>query len=176
MVDKKIVLCWGMIAPVLLILMSYGCAPLEDVHYSMLKSMRTPGEAMERTPEETSQAYDESCKDSIRQGMAFLEAEVIPPRIEDGAEINHRIRYAICKSAHGNMNGEIIRKVYYGGSAVFQDQTKYEFKRGTWTVDAFIKVPRNSRSGKYEVDTVISYMGKSRRIRNFFEVRKQGAD
>jgi len=138
----------------------------------MLKGMRSPGETMEKNPDETSQTYFEECKNR-RPNMAFLEAEVIPHRTVDGQEVNHRIRYAICRSSEGPSNGEIIRKVYYKGAAVFQDSARYEFKQGTWVIDAFIKVPLNAGLGVYEVDTIISYKKTSRRIRNSFTVIKQ---
>jgi hypothetical protein len=125
---------------------------------------------MEKTAEDTSRIYYNACKD-LKPNMALLEADVIPSRVLKGKEVNHRIRYAICQSSVNTPNGEIIRKVYFGDMAVFQDRTKYEFKQGIWTVDAFILVPENARSGVYEVDTVISYRGKSMKIRNTFEVK-----
>jgi hypothetical protein len=149
-----------------------GCAEFKDVHHAMLKGMRSPGEIMEKNPEETSQAFFEFCKNR-KPNMAFLEAEVIPHRTVEGREVNHRIRYAICHSPENPYGGEIIRKVYHKGAAVFQDRTRYEFKQGTWVVDAFIKVPFDASLGTYEVDTIISYRNNSSRIRNTFEVIKR---
>jgi hypothetical protein len=153
-----------------LVFLCGGCSQVQDLHQSMLRSIRTPGEVTERTAEDTTQVYFNSCKD-MKPNMALLEADVIPSRVYRGKEVNHRIRYAICHSPVSSPAGEIIRKVYFGNTAVFQDRTKYEFKQGTWTVDAFIQVPEAAGAGTYEVDTVISYRGKSLKIRNTFEVK-----
>jgi hypothetical protein len=174
MVHKKMTLHANLAICVCLILFLSSCAEVQTLHQGVLKSMRSPGEVMEASPEDTSQTYLESCKYQGRYDPVYIEAEVIPIQIPDGDEVNHRIRYAICKSSRMNMNGEIIRKVYHGGTAVFQDRTRYEFKQGTWIVDAFIKVPKNAPAGKYEVDTIISYAGKSRHLRSVFEVKKRG--
>jgi hypothetical protein len=175
MVYKKIVVMKYLIGSLIMIFLLCGCADFQDLHYTMLKIMRTPGEVMDKTPEETSQTYLESCKD-LKPNMVHLAADVIPHRVMEGREVNHRIAYAICRSKEKPVEGEIIRKVYFGGTAVFQDRTKYEFKQGAWFIDAFIKVPPNAGLGVYEVDTIVSYRGKSTRIRKTFEVKKLDPD
>jgi hypothetical protein len=175
MVNKKIVGKRYLIGFLFIIFLSSGCAEFQDLHYTMLKAMRTPGEIMEKNPEETSQDYFEACKD-LNPNMVQLSADVIPRRVMEGREVNHRIRFAICRSKVKPVEGEIIRKVYFGSTAVFQDRTRYEFKQGTWVIDAFIKVPVNAGIGVYEVDTVVSYRGKSTRIRNTFEVKLREPD
>lgn len=140
---------------------------------------------MWKTPDETSLAYYEFCKDRFDADMVFWEADLIPAKIPAGSEVNHRIRYAICKASDLNMKqenggrkkyGEIIRKVYFGRKPVFEDQAVYEFKQGGWIVDAFIMAPNNAAPGKYQVDTIISYNGKSSMLSNTFEVKKKGEE
>jgi hypothetical protein len=176
MVHKKIIRRNITLLLLLLAFSASGCASIQDVHQEMLKSLRTPGETMDKSPEETESIYLESCRMQSSRNLVHLEAEVIPNRVADGNEVNHRITYSVCKSGKGNIDGEIIRKVYYGNAAVFQDRTRYVFKPGTWIVDAFIKVPEKAGPGKYEVDTVVSYGGKSKRVRNTFEVRKRDGE
>jgi hypothetical protein len=170
--DKKVSGMGWLLASSLIIVICSGCSQVQDLHHSMLKSIRSPGEVMEKTPEETSQVYFNSCKD-MKPNMALLEADVIPSRVSQGKEISHRMRYAICYSGTPSGVGEIIRKVYHKETAVFQDRTRYEFKQGTWVIDAFIRVPVNAGAGVYEVDTVVSYRGKSTRIRSTFEIKER---
>src|ERR1035437_2766596 len=153
MENKKINSKRYLIIAMLYFVLCEGCSHVQDLHQRMLQSMRSPGEIMEKTAEDTSRIYYNGCKD-LKPNMALLEADVVPSRVLGGKEVNHRIRYAICHSSINTPNGEIIRKVYFGDMAVFQDRTKYEFKQGSWTVDAFSMVPENAGPGVYEVDTV----------------------
>jgi hypothetical protein len=141
------------------ILIFTGCASMQDLHQQFIESVRRPGEIMEKTPEETLQYYPSCSEQNI---PALFETEIVPLRVLPGKEINHRIRYATCLTASSApQNGEIVRTVYYERQAIFRDRTKYEFKPGTWTVDAFIRVSENARPGNYLVDTAIIYMGKT---------------
>lgn len=152
------------------VLICAGCATVKDLHQQLVKSVRTPGEKMVISPEDTLR-YN-PCSDQKRDALVLFEAEVIPGRLSPGKEINHRIRYATCLAASSEaQKGEIIRAVYYKNHTVFRDRTKYEFKPGTWTVDAFIMVPDDAAPGTYTVDTTVICKGKSIRKSNTFQVK-----
>jgi len=147
------------LSSLMLFLTFTGCASVQDLHQQFVESVRKPGEIMEKTPEETLQYYP-SC--SEQNAPALFETEIVPVRVSPGKEINNRIRYATCLTASSApQNGEIVRTVYYERQAIFRDRTKYGFKPGTWTVDAFIRVSENARPGNYSFDTAIIYMGKT---------------
>jgi hypothetical protein len=145
---------------------------MQDLHHSVLKYIRKPGEVMEKTPEETGQIYYSICRDP-KPYLAFLETDVVPKRVYAGTEISHMIRYAICPSPSVPLTGKIIRTVTYNQRKVFQDSDKYEFKRGTWTVDAYLLVPADAVFGIYSVETTVVYSGRTVRMNNQFEVRKK---
>jgi hypothetical protein len=146
---------------------------MQDLHQSILKSIRAPGEIMEKTPEETTQAFYGICKDQ-KPYLAFIETETLPVRAHQGTQISHRIRYSICASPAVPLVGEIIRTVSHNNQKVFEDRDKYEFKRGTWTVDAYFVVPPNAGFGIYTVDTTAVYRGKTVRMHSQFEVKAKG--
>jgi hypothetical protein len=102
----------------------------------------------------------------------LLQSEVIPERIIPGKEINLRMRYATCLTASSSpQKSEIIRAVYYKDRMVFHDRTKYTFKPGTWTIDAFIKLPDDAKPGTYIVDSTVIYRDKPIKKSNTFEVK-----
>jgi hypothetical protein len=146
-----------------------GCATVKDLHQEFIESLRKPGENMENGPVETLQSY-RSCTE--RSMPVLLESEIVPERIVPGKEINLRIRYATCLAASSSpRKGEIIRAVYYKDHMVFHDRTKYTFKPGTWTVDAFIKLPDDAKPGTYTVDSTVIYREKPVKRTNTFEVK-----
>jgi hypothetical protein len=139
------------------------------MHHRFIESVRNPGENMEKTPEETLQYYP-SCTE--QSAPPLFETEIYPFRVYAGKEINHRIRYSTCLTASSAPHtGQIMRTVYFEGQTVFRDQTKYDFKPGTWTVDAFIRVSEHAKPGNYSVDTAIIYMGKTIGRIDTFQVR-----
>ena len=150
----------------------YGCAHVQDLHHSVLKNIRKPGEVMEKNPEETGQIFYNICRDP-KPYLAFLETDVVPSRVYAGKEISHRIRYAICPSPSAPLRGEITRTVTYNQKKVFQDSGKYEFKRGTWTVDVYLLVPADAVYGIYSVETTVVYRGRTVRMSSQLEVRKK---
>ncbi|HTZ17063.1 MAG TPA: hypothetical protein VMB78_01355 [Dissulfurispiraceae bacterium] len=146
-----------------------GCAAVRDMHQKFIESLRQPGENMERGPEETLQYYPSCTEQSM---PPLFETEVVPEHILPGKEINLRLRYSTCLSAaSASQKGKILRTVFYKNNAIFRDRTEYEFKPGTWTVDAFIKVPDNAVPGGYVVESVIIYRDSSLKKKNSFEVR-----
>ncbi len=158
----------------MVLLLLAGCATVKDIHQQFIESHRKPGENLEKSPQETLQNYP-SCTE---QAMPVLfEAEVLPERIAPGKEINLRIRYSTCLSASSApKKGEIIRTVYYQNRAIFRDKTRYEFKPGTWTVDAFIKIPADAGPGTYKVETTIIYKNRPLKKTDSFEVKDSRED
>lgn len=144
---------------------------IQEVHQRFVKSIRQPGERMVASPDDTTKKY--SCLPY--RGTKFLleEIEVIPSRVSPGEEINHRIRYAFCPNKpSGIALGRIARTVLFKGEQVFMDVINYEFKPGTWTVDAFISIPKNAPKGVYAVELTITHDNQSIRNSNSFHVTK----
>jgi hypothetical protein len=146
-----------------------GCATVKDIHQQYIESIRRPGENMERGPEETLQNYPSCTEQSM---PPLFETEVIPERVVPSKEVNLRIRYSTCLSAgSAPKKGEIIRTVHYQNRLAFRDKTRYEFKPGTWTVDAFIKVPDDAKPGTYTVESTIIYKNKLLKKIDSFQVK-----
>jgi len=149
-----------------------GCATMQDLRQNIVKSLRSPGETMVVNPEET--ALFHQCPDGRQDIPALLETEVIPDRVNPGEEINYRIRYVLCLADQSAvLKGEIIRTFSYKDKTVFRDTTKYDFKPGIWTVDAFVLVPVNAAPGSYTVNTTLIYRSGSTGKSNIFQVKNQ---
>jgi len=143
---------------------------IQDIQQRAIKSMRDPGEKLVSSPEKTAETY--SCKAHTRSRLFLEHVEVIPNRVSPGDEVNQRIRYAFCPSTPSGMaKGQIIRTVLFRGEAMFQDVTNYEFKPGTWAVDAFIVIPGDAQSGVYAIDVVLRYGRETIRRSNSFMVK-----
>jgi hypothetical protein len=146
---------------VALLLACAGCA-----------STRSPGEKMVRTPEETQREY--SCVPSRKPVLTIEEVRVLPDVVAGGkeVEVNQRLRYAFCPSIRPEtFTGNITRTVIRDGKILFRDTTNYEFKPGTWIVDAFIGIPREAKSGVYGLDIVLGYMNQKVKASSSFAVK-----
>lgn len=152
-----------------------GCSSMQDFHQNLVRSLRTPGETMVVNPEET--ALFHQCPEGRQDAPALLETDTIPNRVKPGEEINHRIRYVLCRADQSTaLSGEIVRTVSYEGKSVFSDSTAYDFKPGIWTVDAFVSIPENATPGIYKVNTALVYKGGSSKKSNTFQVKNLKED
>ena len=162
-------------------LISGGCAAtmnrldqtvntIKELQQKFVRSIREPGEKMVVSPEKTSENH--SCHPGRTTFILEL-TEVIPNTVSPGEEIDQRIRYAMCPHTPSDkLRGQIIRTVLYKGVSMFKDVTDYEFKPGSWTVDAFIQVPDDARSGVYLLEVVVKYSQTTTRRTNEFVVQR----
>ncbi len=149
-----------------------GCATVRDIHESFVESLRKPGETMQKSPADTAQYF--SCSIEKQSMPVLFETEVIPYNVKPGKEINNRISYAFCPAPSApKYAGEIIRTVKYKNHVIFRDKTAYDFKPGTWTVDASINVPDTAVPGEYIVETAIVLKGKLIMKSNTFQVKEK---
>ena len=133
----------------------------------LIAFVRTPGEKLTLPFEATQKKY--AC--SPRRTFFHLEeVQVLPHTIAPGTEVNHRLRYALCPSEP--LRGNIVREVVFRGQTIFRDDTAYVFKSGTWTVDAFIGVPKEARDGTYRLETVLTYRNQTVRAMRTFRVKR----
>ncbi|MGQ0793228.1 MAG: hypothetical protein ACT4NX_03975 [Deltaproteobacteria bacterium] len=158
----------------LIALILAGCSQtttaIKDIQQKALISIRKPGEKMSSSPEDTAKRY--ACAFGRQNRLIVEEVDAVPDRISAGDEINQRIRYAFCPAKpSGTERGRITRSILYRGQTVFEDTGVYEFKPGTWTVDAFIEVPTQAKSGVYAVEVSISYSQDNIRRSNSFVVK-----
>ena len=143
---------------------------IKELQQKFVRSIREPGEKMVVYSQKTSENY--SCHPR-RTTFILEQAEVIPNTVSSGEEINQRIRYAMCPyTPSATLQGEIIRTVLHNGVMMFKDVTDYEFKPGTWTVDVFLQVPDDVKSGIYLLEVVLKYSQKTIRRTNEFVVRR----
>ncbi|MGI9533730.1 MAG: hypothetical protein ACR2NW_02165 [Thermodesulfobacteriota bacterium] len=164
-----------------LILTLFSCATTKEVidittdtigglDDKFVRSIRKPGEKQVETEEKTSLIY--GCNNR-KEGEIFIEKiEIVPNRLKRGEEINQRLRYAACPGFNNkSLNGTVKRVIRHNGKTVFEDFTKYDFKPGTWNIDVFILVPRESSVGRYEFINVINYGTRSVTKINSFTVK-----
>ena len=133
----------------------------------LITLVRTPGEKSTRALEATQKKY--ACSPR-RKSFHLEEVQVLPRTIAPGTEVNHRLRYALCPGEP--RRGSIAREVVFRGQTVFRDEAAHVFKPGTWTVDAFIGVPKDAPDGTYKLETVLTYHGQTIRETNTFRVKR----
>lgn len=113
-----------------------------------------PGERMVASPDKTAQQYP--CSPQLGVILTVEKVEAVPVAIMSGEEVNHHLQYAMCNPRPSQpVVGRITRTLLFRGTPLFRDITLYEFKPGTWTVDAFIRVPAGAESGVYAIETVL---------------------
>ncbi len=175
--------CWLSDALFLLLvavsLMLSGCAVVEQpmdslkaVSQGIIASMRKQGDKMVRTPDKTKEKY--ACSPYRKNMLKLEEVQVLPGIVTPGKEINQRIQYAFCPFAPSEtLQGSIARTVLFKGNEVFRDTTAYEFKPGTWTVDVFIGIPKEAKSGVYAINIALQYGNETLKESNSFIVKGQ---
>jgi hypothetical protein len=129
--------------------------------------VRTPGEKLTLALEATEKKY--ACSPR-RKSFHLEEVQVLPRTIAPGTEVNHRLRYALCPAEP--RRGSIAREVVFRGQTVFRDEATHVFKSGTWTVDAFIGVPKDAQDGTYKIETVLTYRDQTVRATSTFRVKR----
>jgi hypothetical protein len=158
---------------VALLLLFAGCAstaPVQRMYQTLAASMRKPGEKMVRTLEETQKEY--SCAAYRKPVFKLEEVQVLPEIVTRGKEINQRLRYAFCPSTPAEtLRGNVRRTVHSNGKVIFSDTASYEFKPGTWIIDAFIGVPEQARNGVYGADVVLQWKNQRLKGSGSFVVR-----
>ena len=149
-----------------------ACASVQELEQKMIKGTRKSGEKLALSPDETMKAH--SCEPG-KENALFLEmSEVLPERVNPGREINHRVQVAFCPSAPTvTAKGYIIRRILYKGQPTFTDHAQYEFKPGTWTVDAFLGIPENAPSGIYALEVFLTCQDKTLKQTNNFFVKER---
>ena len=149
-----------------------GCTTMQDLHQNLVRNLREPGEIMVVNPEQTELFHE--CPGGRYDSPELLETDTLPERVKPGEEVNHRLKYVLCLKDHSTvLKGEIIRSVFLEGKTVFRDSTKYSFKPGVWTVDAFLAVPPDAPDGIYKVETVIATDGKTMKRNHTFQVKSK---
>ena len=119
-------------------------------------STRKEGDTMVYGPEKTQEQY--SCASAKRVILQLEEVQILPEVVPSEKEINHRIRYALCPYPRTEiLGGDIVRVVRFNQRGVFRDAAFYQFKPGTWIVDAFIGIPKGARSSTYTIGTAMKY-------------------
>ncbi|MFO1434470.1 MAG: hypothetical protein U1F76_31045 [Candidatus Competibacteraceae bacterium] len=93
-----------------------------------------------------------SCNDAKLPLVRIEKSELMPTIIGPGKEFNHRLVYIFCPRSKKSkpISGALYRRIYFQGRLVFEDVSKnYQFKPGKWSVDAFITVPPEIKTGNY---------------------------
>jgi hypothetical protein len=153
----------------------YGCSRRGQVKQSSkptIMSTSRQGDKMVSAPEKTQGQY--SCAAAKRVVFRIEDVQILPAVVSSGQEINHRIRYALCPFPRGEIvEGDIVRVVRLNEQELFHDVDVYQFKPGTWVVDAFIGIPREAQGGTYTIETIMKYKQISINNKKSFTVREK---
>lgn len=142
-----------------------------ELRDEILKRMRTQaGEKMVASPDTTARHYP--CTPQLGFTLTIEDVETVPETARSGEEVNHHLRYALCHpDPSRTVAGRIIRTLLFRGTPLSQDVTPYEFKPGTWEIDAFLRVPADAKSGVYGIQTVLEAGVKTVHMTCSFVVR-----
>jgi hypothetical protein len=125
---------------------------------------------MVSAPEKTQGQY--SCTTAKRVVFHIEDVQILPEVVSSGQEINHRVRYALCPFPRGEIvGGDIVRVVRLNQQELFRDVDIYQFKPGTWIVDALIGIPKEAQGGTYTIETIMKYKKISINNKKSFTVR-----
>ncbi|NMC75244.1 MAG: hypothetical protein GYA56_12950 [Geobacteraceae bacterium] len=132
-----------------------GCAKFKPILADIKGSFKGGGEQPLSTLEQTRQRY--SCG---REDTRFYveKSDISPSQVEPGDKIQHVVQYALCAPSEAvSVQGTITRKIKFRGKErkTISDAEVETFKAGTWSVTAFIEVPKNAPEGSYTLETVI---------------------
>jgi hypothetical protein len=142
-----------------------------ELRDEILKRTRTqPGEKMVASPDATARHYP--CTPQLGFTLMIEEVEAVPEIAQPGEEVNHHLRYALCHpDPSRTVAGKIVRTLLFRGAPLSQDVTPYEFKPGTWEIDAFLRVPTDAESGVYSIQTILEAGVKTMRTACSFTVK-----
>src|SRR5262245_48044819 len=119
-----------LVAPFLVLVALVGCSQVANINL-------VPRDRLVLSPSQTQTKY--GCSAYTQVMLRLEETWVLPEAVTPGNEVTHRIRYAFCPSIpSGTFKGSILRTVLFKGKKLLQTSTDYEFKPGTWIVDAFV--------------------------------------
>lgn len=116
------------------------------------RALREPGEHLIDLPERVAKDY--SCDDLPLPHLEVEHSEINPTKVHPGDTINHRMVYALCPEATTDVvTGTLITQVRFKGHIVMRDQSPgFEFKPGRWSVDTFVRLPKDAETGIYALE------------------------
>ncbi|MBF0497061.1 MAG: hypothetical protein HQK58_10885 [Deltaproteobacteria bacterium] len=154
---------------ILMVLGLQGCAQVSRAVVQVFPYKE--GCSIEASPDETSGKY--SCYSFYEQGMIVLEQmDVTPTLVFPGEKINLRIRYALCPALKP-LPGKIIRKITLGDQIIYESETEFDFKPGTWVCDTSFTFPSDIKIGVYRATAELSYGKKKDKRTADFEVKEK---
>jgi len=123
-----------------------GCA---NLRWALQKSMRDPGEVLTDFPEVVWEQYD--CDTQKRPFFIIEDNELVPPRVESGAEFNHRMIYVMCPRRPTEVvAGRLATRIRFKGDPIVElTEDRYEIKPGRWVIDAMVDLPADAEPGVY---------------------------
>jgi len=160
------------IIPICIVLLAAGCAQIKPIMEDIKSTMKRTGDHSVYPLAETQKRY--SCgQDDIR--FYVEQSEISPGQVSPGDKIKHIVQYALCAPSDAfTVQGMITRKIKFKGKEIklSTDSDTQIFKAGTWTVSAFIEVPKKAPSGTYTLETIIRFEDKTILRSGIFSIRE----
>jgi hypothetical protein len=142
----------------LLLALSLGCASFPARQEPV---PTTPGAKLVATADQVAQQY--GCAKRKLPHFVLEESTATPTPIAAGAELDHRLAYALCPArADTGVSGKLRTRILYEGKAVVDDSADYQLLPGRIVVDTLIGLPPTAPPGGYELE--VSFIGASVRF------------
>jgi hypothetical protein len=124
---------------------------IQSAYWKMQMAGRSPGAKLEDGPESVSKEY--KCGEKNLPFIQIEKNEIIPPRVEPGGKVNHRLIYVACTTEPaGVIRGTLHRRIYFKAAVTADEGSDFEVQPGRWTLDAFTTVPKDAEAGVYALE------------------------
>jgi hypothetical protein len=160
-----------MLLPVLLGSCAPSIPPLPEA--STGQSMRA-GEFQRLSANETEEKY--RCKASREIQFGLGQTTIHPERVQSRGRINHILYYYMCSpSMNDVLQVQVTRILYLSGKEITRSVDNYKVKSGTWARSVILHLPEELESGKYVLETWVSYQTKTEKRSASFYVEPPSA-
>ena len=100
------------------------------------------------------------CAANGKPRVMLEESALRPTPLAAGAELGHRIVYALCPArARQALAGKLRTRIAFGGATVVDDSAAFSAQPGRWAVDTLIALPPNAKLGAYELEVTFTPVG-----------------
>ena len=134
------------------------------------QSMRV-GEFQILSASETQEKY--GCESSREIQFGLGQTTVFPEIVQPKGRINQILYYYMCSpSINDILQVQVTRILYFSGKEITRYADNNKVKSGAWARSIILHLPAESESGKYVLETWVSYQTKTEKRSAAFYVEK----
>jgi hypothetical protein len=160
-----------MLLPFILMSCVPSIPPLPEA--STGQSMKV-GEFQILSANETQEKYECTVSREIQFGLG--QTTIHPERVQLRGRVNQILYYYMCSpSINDILQVQVTRILYFSGKEITRFVDNNKVKSGTWARSIILHLPKESESGKYVLETWVSYQSKTEKRSASFYVEQPSA-